>query len=85
MDHLYHKTLFQGWDPMKDLLTASNRCPYCNKSFSNTGNLNKHLKLHTGERPHKCSFCGRGFTENYKLRIHTKACKKLKMLTMAVQ
>ena len=52
---------------MKDLLTASNRCPYCNKSFSNTGNLNKHLKLHTGERPHKCSFCGRGFTENYKL------------------
>lgn len=34
------------------------RCAECDKSFTTSGHLARHIKMHTGERAHKCPFPG---------------------------
>ena len=52
-------------------------CPLCDIRCSNNGQLQGHLRIHTGEKPFKCSFdgCDRRFARNEELtrhkRIHT--------------
>lgn len=52
-------------------------CPLCDIRCSNNGQLQGHLRIHTGERPYKCSYegCDRRFARNEELtrhkRIHT--------------
>nr|XP_054760198.1 histone-lysine N-methyltransferase PRDM9-like [Lytechinus pictus] len=45
-------------------------CSYCNKPFSDKGNLIKHERRHKGIRPYVCLICGQGFTSNYCLISH---------------
>ncbi|EIW76521.1 hypothetical protein CONPUDRAFT_64416 [Coniophora puteana RWD-64-598 SS2] len=33
-------------------------CPTCDRVFSTSGHLARHIKVHTGERNHKCPFPG---------------------------
>ncbi|KAF8778765.1 Zinc finger protein 208 like protein [Argiope bruennichi] len=37
-------------------------CDICNKAFNRKDNLERHLRVHTGEKPFKCTFCSRRFT-----------------------
>ena len=64
------------------VLTAKARkkkfpCPLCDIRCSNNGQLQGHMRIHTGERPFSCSFegCERRFARNEELtrhrRIHT--------------
>ena len=46
-------------------------CSFCNKPFSDKGNLVKHERRHKGIRPYVCLECGRGFTSNYCLTSHS--------------
>ncbi|KAJ3010852.1 UNVERIFIED_CONTAM: hypothetical protein HDU68_001945 [Siphonaria sp. JEL0065] len=53
-------------------LQKSHECNYCQKLFVSSGNLKKHILIHTGQRPFKCSYCPSTFNQNIHLKIHER-------------
>ncbi|KAM9825048.1 uncharacterized protein ACBT44_005869 isoform 2-T2 [Syngnathus typhle] len=48
-------------------------CSYCGKSLRDPHTLKYHERLHTGDRPHRCPICEKGYTMATKLRRHIKS------------
>jgi KRAB domain-containing zinc finger protein len=40
----------------------------CGKGFSQNGNLQKHIRTHTGDKHYKCDVCGNVFSQNSNLQ-----------------
>ena len=47
--------------------------PGCGKAFAIAGGLRIHKRVHNGEKPFKCSECGRGFAESSNLSKHVRS------------
>jgi len=45
-------------------------CVYCGKTFSQKGNMERHQRQHTGERPFACPHCTCSYTRKETLKVH---------------
>ncbi|XP_034267943.1 zinc finger protein with KRAB and SCAN domains 7-like isoform X2 [Pantherophis guttatus] len=45
-------------------------CLLCGRAFTRKSSLNRHLIIHTGEKPYKCVHCGKSFNRKTNLLSH---------------
>ncbi|KAF2209621.1 hypothetical protein CERZMDRAFT_9436, partial [Cercospora zeae-maydis SCOH1-5] len=55
-------------------ILAGYHCSFtgCDKAFDHQGELTKHEKVHSTDRPHVCVPCGKGFFYPKDLRRHER-------------
>ncbi|CAH2261100.1 jg20097 [Pararge aegeria aegeria] len=51
-------------------------CDICGRGFHTNRVLINHKRTHTGERPHKCSYCPAAFAQNVARKTHEKTQHK---------
>lgn len=67
-----HKKTVHDRVPRKIVLQKTIPCSECNVLFTCMAKLNKHMRLHTGETPHKCSECNAAFKWEQSLLVHMR-------------
>lgn len=53
------------------------KCPTCGQQFSCTGNLNRHMKLHTDYERFECEICHKTYANLSNFKIHIPRKHKL--------
>uniref|UniRef100_A0A8C6NQV5 Ras-responsive element-binding protein 1 n=1 Tax=Nothobranchius furzeri TaxID=105023 RepID=A0A8C6NQV5_NOTFU len=55
-----------------DTGATDHSCSICGKCLSSASSLDRHMLVHSGERPYKCNICGQTFTTNGNMHRHMK-------------
>lgn len=56
---------------MQQKANTVRQCPTCSKYFPSPSKLQRHMMIHTGQKPFLCEKCGRTFRQKSHLRIHS--------------
>ena len=54
-------------------------CPYCPKGFTRKANLERHISLHTGDKPFACTLCDYSVSRKDQLNIHVQSKHNLSL------
>jgi len=44
-------------------------CPICRKPYAK-GSITRHMRVHTGNKPHRCDLCNKTFIQKSSLTVH---------------
>uniref|UniRef100_A0A8C5KU59 C2H2-type domain-containing protein n=1 Tax=Jaculus jaculus TaxID=51337 RepID=A0A8C5KU59_JACJA len=58
------------WSCINGLIQKPFECNICGKHFSQAGNLQTHLRRHSGEKPYICEICGKRFAASGDVQRH---------------
>ena len=47
-------------------------CPFCSVTFDHRKNMERHIMIHTGEKPFQCQFCDYSANRKYSLTSHMR-------------
>lgn len=61
-----------GDDSRKKKKRKIPRCPYCQKYFAQSTQLEVHIRSHIGYKPFECSYCHKRFTQGGNLTTHLR-------------
>ncbi|XP_037823192.1 zinc finger protein 271-like isoform X2 [Lucilia sericata] len=72
-DNFYGLDLLAEHIKVKKHIQKPNICKYCLKSFDRKTDLNRHIRIHTDERPYSCNVCDTAFKQVNHLKRHRES------------